>query len=113
MAGEAALYFDPSSAAELGHAIMNLTGDEQLRRDLIDRGRQRAKMFSPARLADKHLKAFSEASDTFRRSEYFWKRWVLKYINITKLLSKIIGNTLLKKGKQLLGYCSGSKVRPS
>ncbi len=99
-------YFDPTSATDLGRAMLEMIGDEDLRQDLIVRGQSRAKVFSPARLGDEHLKAFAEACHSFRRSDYLRKRWLRKYYDIVILLSKVIGKTLLRKSQKLIGYRS-------
>jgi len=43
--GDAALYFDPSNARELADALRRVTSDNDLRRDLIAKGRARAAQF--------------------------------------------------------------------
>jgi glycosyltransferase involved in cell wall biosynthesis len=49
IAGEAALLVDPRSPKDLAHALHRVLTDESLRRDLIERGRQRARAFSWAK----------------------------------------------------------------
>lgn len=95
-------YFDPSSAEELAQAIGKLTEDETLRRDLIVRGKKRAKEFSAVRLADEHLEIFSAACVSYRRSRYLWNRWIRKYIDIAKLLCKVVSKSLLRRLGRLL-----------
>jgi len=93
-------YFNPSSAEEFGKAVMELAGNEKLRQDFIGRGQRRAKDFSAARLADDHLKIFSEACDSFHRTKYIWNLLVYKNYNIFKLLSKSIGIRLRNRWKK-------------
>ncbi|MCF8055232.1 MAG: glycosyltransferase family 4 protein [Desulfocapsa sp.] len=109
--GESVAYFDPSSAAGLGEAIVELAENENLRQDLIVQGQYRAKEFSAARMGDDHLKIFNEACDSYRRSTYLRNRWLRKYYDIGKLLSKVIGHGLWKRCKRLFGRCSDSQKR--
>jgi glycosyltransferase involved in cell wall biosynthesis len=44
--GNAALYFDPTDKASLTATIEQILSEERLKRDLIARGRERAKLFS-------------------------------------------------------------------
>jgi glycosyltransferase involved in cell wall biosynthesis len=53
--GEAALYFDPTDAAGLAAAIVRLLDDENLRRDLGEKGRRRARGFNWAKTAGETL----------------------------------------------------------
>ena len=46
IAGDAALYFDPESEEEMAAALEKLLDDSALRRQLVDRGMERAKRFS-------------------------------------------------------------------
>ena len=46
VAGEAALFFDPTNASDMANAIDWVVSDPQLRNDLIQKGYQRAKDFS-------------------------------------------------------------------
>jgi glycosyltransferase involved in cell wall biosynthesis len=46
VAGDAALFFDPHSPEELAAAMGRILTDDQLRRTLIERGRQKVKEFS-------------------------------------------------------------------
>lgn len=48
VAGDAALLVDPYSVEAIRDAIRTMDADEGLRRDLVDRGRARAAMFTPA-----------------------------------------------------------------
>ena len=98
---DSVLYFSPCSAEDLGKAIMDLVGNEQLRREYISRGYLRAKEFSAAKLADDHLAVFSEARTSFFRSKYIWNRLVRKYIDIGKLMSKVIFNGFRGKAKKM------------
>ena len=46
VAGDAALLIDPRSPEELAHALGRVLTDDGLRRDLVERGRRRARAFS-------------------------------------------------------------------
>jgi glycosyltransferase involved in cell wall biosynthesis len=56
--GDAAIYFDPKSAPDLAHALRRVLNDEELRRDLIAKGRERAAHFRWDRAADETLEVF-------------------------------------------------------
>ena len=104
---DSVLYFPPSSAEDLGEAIMQLVGDETLRRKLIDSGHLRAKVFSATQLADDHLDIFSEAYASFSHSKYLWDRWVRKNYDILKLLSKVFFNSFLQRWQKIYSSVTG------
>ena len=54
--GDATVYFDPQNARELADALRRVLGDENLRRDLIDRGRARAAQFRWDKAAEDTLR---------------------------------------------------------
>lgn len=56
---DAALYFDPSDATALAHALQRISNDDALRRDLSARGRQRAQQFSWGKATTEVLSSFS------------------------------------------------------
>jgi len=58
VAGEAALLVDPHRPQELADAIALATRDRQLRQELIDKGKQRATVFSWERTAKEMLGAY-------------------------------------------------------
>jgi len=62
--GDAALYFDPLSALELADALRRVLGDENLRRDLIARGRDRAAQFRWDVAARQTLRVIREVAST-------------------------------------------------
>jgi glycosyltransferase involved in cell wall biosynthesis len=53
--GDAIIYFDPSSAAELAEEMLKLENDESLRLKLSSEGRERASLFSWKRVAKETL----------------------------------------------------------
>jgi glycosyltransferase involved in cell wall biosynthesis len=59
--GDAALYFDPTSACELEQQIERLLRDSDLRRDLIARGLQRAALFRWDVAAERTLEVLRRA----------------------------------------------------
>lgn len=61
--GEDALYFRPSRAAEGAAQIIRLLKDPQLRTSLIDRGKQRAALFSWARHAELLAAVYAQAAE--------------------------------------------------
>jgi glycosyltransferase involved in cell wall biosynthesis len=60
IAGEAALTFDPTDVSDIVHALRALLGNEALRRDLSDRGLQRAAAFSWERTGRETLRVYDE-----------------------------------------------------
>ena len=62
--GDAALYFDPLNARELADALRRVLGDENLRRELIERGRERAAQFRWDVAARQTLRVIREVAST-------------------------------------------------
>lgn len=58
VAGNAALLIDPNDPIQLAEAILKVISDSQLRQDLIDKGKERAKLFSWERTARETLQAY-------------------------------------------------------
>ncbi|MBD2045373.1 glycosyltransferase family 4 protein [Coleofasciculus sp. FACHB-64] len=58
VAGDAALLIDPDDPASLADAILKVISDSQLRSELIQKGKERAKLFSWERTAQETLKAY-------------------------------------------------------
>lgn len=63
VAGEAALFFDPRSAADIARAMVSLATDEALRARLVAAGRERAVPFADTdRMAREYLDLFQRAA---------------------------------------------------
>ena len=60
--GDAARYADPEDPAALAGAMSALAGSEALRRELSERGRRRAALFSWQSSARDHVKAYCLAA---------------------------------------------------
>jgi glycosyltransferase involved in cell wall biosynthesis len=58
VAGDAAILIDPQDSMQLAEAILKVISDRQLRQDLINRGKERAKLFTWERTARETLKAY-------------------------------------------------------
>jgi glycosyltransferase involved in cell wall biosynthesis len=58
VAGDAALLVDPNDPTDLAEAILKVISDSQFRRELIQKGKERAKLFSWERTAKETLKAY-------------------------------------------------------
>jgi glycosyltransferase involved in cell wall biosynthesis len=58
VAGDAALLIDPDDPTQLADAILKVISDSQLRNELIQKGRARAKLYSWERTAKETLKAY-------------------------------------------------------
>ncbi|MDD5348743.1 MAG: glycosyltransferase family 1 protein [Chthoniobacteraceae bacterium] len=70
--GDAVESFDPRDPAAIAGAVERLLDDPSLRAERVERGRQRARDFSPQRLAEIHLRAFAEAREAYRPWRYAW-----------------------------------------
>ncbi|MBH8552379.1 glycosyltransferase family 4 protein [Nostocaceae cyanobacterium CENA357] len=56
--GDAAILIDPNDPMQLAEAILKIISDAQLRQELINKGKERAKLFSWERTAKETLKAY-------------------------------------------------------
>jgi len=56
--GDAAILIDPNDFIQLAEAILKIISDSQLRQELINKGKERAKLFSWERTAKETLKAY-------------------------------------------------------
>lgn len=71
--GDAAIMFDPMSPSDIANAIAKLWRDPELRRTMAERGRRRTELFSPAKMAKLHLRAFDQAAKAYTMSRYIWR----------------------------------------
>ena len=62
--GEAAYYVDPYDIDSIAAGIYRVAKDDQLRKDLIERGLERAKLFTWEKSAKEHIKIFEELLET-------------------------------------------------
>jgi glycosyltransferase involved in cell wall biosynthesis len=60
--GGAAILFDPHSPQDLSQAILKVTGEPEVRRDLVERGLARAREFTWERTARETLEVFREVA---------------------------------------------------
>jgi glycosyltransferase involved in cell wall biosynthesis len=58
VAGDAAILIDPQDPMQLAESILKIISDRQLRQDLINKGKERAKLFTWERTARETLKAY-------------------------------------------------------
>ncbi|MBN3881129.1 MULTISPECIES: glycosyltransferase family 4 protein [unclassified Nostoc] len=58
VSGDAAILIDPSDPVQLAEAILKVISDSQLRQELINKGKARAKLFSWERTAKETLNAY-------------------------------------------------------
>lgn len=65
VAGDAAIFFNPTGSDEVAAAIAKLWHDEALRAELVERGRLQAAKFTTARMASVHQEAFAFALKSF------------------------------------------------
>ena len=71
IAQQAALYFDPTSEADIARALASLWTDDALRTALAARGRTRAADFTAERLVRAHVEVFELARRRYRP----WRHW--------------------------------------
>lgn len=57
--GDAALYFDPHNTSDMADKIMAVLNDEQIRRDLVEKGQKRYLKFSWEKLAEETLNVYA------------------------------------------------------
>lgn len=62
VAGDAALFFDPTDPAEIARAMFRMSSDEALRLSLIEAGRKRASRYSVADAADRLAEQFERVA---------------------------------------------------
>jgi len=58
--GEAAYYVDPDDVESIAEGMYKVLSDDSLRQSLIEKGLERAKLFSWEKSAKEHLKVFEE-----------------------------------------------------
>jgi glycosyltransferase involved in cell wall biosynthesis len=61
LAGDAAALFDPRDTGSIARAILRVTRDEEFARVLVERGRERCRMFTWARTAEATLASYRRA----------------------------------------------------
>ncbi len=66
---DAAVFVDPNDGAALKSELLNLTKDDERRRDLSQRARERALEFTSARMGQNYLAAYSELLVHSKREE--------------------------------------------
>lgn len=71
VAGNSALYFNPTQSHDIARAIARLWQDDALRAGLSARGKERASAFSAQALVSGHIEAFELA----RRRYHPWQHW--------------------------------------
>jgi hypothetical protein len=83
--GDAAEYFDPTSPAAAAAAIERVLEDARWRETLRMRGFERARAFSPAATADRHLAVFRDAARAYSPTCFLWRRLVTAYVHRARL----------------------------
>lgn len=76
--GDDGLFFDPHSVDSIAEAVYRLWTDAALREQLTATGRNRAREFTPQRMAQAHLDAFNLAAKRFSRPRYLLQTHVLE-----------------------------------
>jgi glycosyltransferase involved in cell wall biosynthesis len=83
--GDAAALFDPTSPADLAATLERVLADEGCRRALRERGFERARAFSAARMAEGHRAVFREAARAYSPLTFLWRRAVAAYWHRARL----------------------------
>jgi glycosyltransferase involved in cell wall biosynthesis len=60
VAGDAALLIDPNDASHLAEAMLRVISDSQLRQELIEKGKNRSKLFSWEKTAQATLQVYRD-----------------------------------------------------
>ena len=60
--GNAAHFFNPYDVKDMAKAICKIVADESLRRNLIEKGKERVKFFDSENAIDQHVKLYKELS---------------------------------------------------
>ncbi len=83
--GEAVAYFDPLAPGDMARVVRDYWLDAGERRNLVERGRQRVRIFSPERMAASHLEAFEQAFRAFSWRRYLWQAVVTQRLHALRL----------------------------
>jgi hypothetical protein len=76
--GNAGLLFDPASPLAIADALEKVWCNASLRQKMVVLGKQRAKSFSSARVAEGHLAVFAQARETYSHAQFWKRRWILR-----------------------------------
>ncbi len=92
VAGEAALYFDPTTPDEIARAIKRLWFDATLRTRLIDSGYRQARKFSVDQTVQAHQEAFAQAARAYSSRRYWWNLTVYQPYHLLRVgLKRVLG----------------------
>ncbi len=86
--GDAALLFSPENPEIIAKSILRLWNDERLRKELIEKGKKRARLFSIENFASSHIKAFEAAKKSFRKYRYWYFKFWCEPSHQKKMMSK-------------------------
>lgn len=90
VAGDAALFFNPSDPDDIAIKIRSLWDNTSLRNELIGLGKQQSGKFSIKKTADVHLNAFKSAKSSFNLVKYYYDKCI--YDPLFKIKVKIKHN---------------------
>jgi len=83
--GDAALLFDPHDPNDIAQCILKILSDDGTTDKLRKKGAERAKLFSQGKSAAKHLEAFEMAASSYRKSRYFYYRFLYEPIHRARM----------------------------
>jgi glycosyltransferase involved in cell wall biosynthesis len=91
--GDAGVFFDPSDPEDIADKIYTVWKDTDMQKMLITKGKQRAKKFSVKNLAARHLEVFNTAIQSYRRSRYWYYKYIyVPFYTVKMSVNKIIMN---------------------
>jgi glycosyltransferase involved in cell wall biosynthesis len=90
--GEAVAYFAPGSPEAIGKAVADFWQDDDHRKALAVKGRERARLFSAAGFARSHLEAFAAAEKAFRKTRYL--KQALRYSKAGRRIASLLSRFL-------------------
>jgi glycosyltransferase involved in cell wall biosynthesis len=99
--GQAGLFFDPHSPAEIAAAIAQVWQNQPLRQQLIQQGKQQSEKFSAALTVQKHQQAFQKAMQTYSYPQFLRHYWLNRPDQNLRLAWKWRSRLLPLLGKKL------------
>jgi glycosyltransferase involved in cell wall biosynthesis len=88
IAGDAALLFDPDIPAECARAMFTLFKDEQVRQRLIAKGIERARNFTPQKLAAGHRATFHQAASEYSSLRFVRNKYLFNPLHELRMAAR-------------------------
>ncbi len=101
----AAVMFDPKDYRDMASALLKVWNDDNLRNELRDKGKNRARQFTVARMATVHLEAFEHAVNVFLpESRNVYKQYVYSVLGDSVFQGVVSINNRLKAMESSLSW---------